>query len=758
ELEEAEEVEEAQTVQLTRDKLESVLREEAKHEEEGIQFGKYLLIEKIASGGMAEMWKAKQKGPEGFEKLVAVKRILPHLGENEDFITMFIDEGKVAAQLTHPNIAQIYELGEQDSSYYIAMEYIAGKDLRTIMRKGRKLNRSLSVELSVLLARNLLAGLHYAHRKKGFNNEDLNIVHRDVSPQNVLISYEGEVKLVDFGIAKAAAKNSVTQTGALKGKILYMSPEQAWGQTVDRRSDIFSVGVLLYEMLTGKRIFLADNEIAILQKVREWDPPPPSSANARVSSILDRIILKAIAKNPADRFQTADEMRSDLDSFLGTIKPSPKALDLGLYMRGLFSEEIAREVPELLESIKEEDYYEEPVIAEPPAPPEKELPEERPEEVERISAPPPEPEIPIEEELVEFEEEEEEVEPEEEAYIEEPVEEVTEPPEDFAEEQEEEPVKVPVPEEDVYQESEAETGIEVEEPEPAPVTPEAPTFEEFEEEKTEMMPEEKLEPLITAPAVTPKPEKEPEEKAEEAILFDDSFLKPSKKGFSFDFKNPVVMIGGGVGLLVIILVAVFAFMGGESEKPPAQPTISAADSQATAAAAVAMIANTPTPTPEPTITSTPEPTTEPTALPTRPPRPTDTPRPEDTATPIPTNTPPPTFTPQPTATPIPTKIPAGTYIEHPDVKPEILEKTAVTMPVAARKMNIEGTVLLRLLVSETGEVLDISVLRADDALEKSGCVKAAKDAVKDWRFQAATHQGVPVKTHFNVLIPFRQRR
>ncbi|PWT87509.1 MAG: hypothetical protein C5B54_12240, partial [Acidobacteria bacterium] len=227
---------------------------------EGINFGQYLLLSKIATGGMAELFKAKRKGVEGFEKILAIKRILPHMSDNEDFVTMFIDEAKLAAQLTHHNICQIFDLGKIETSYYIAMEYVHGKDLRAVMKASRQKDKPIPIELAVLITSKISSALDYAHRKRDANGQPLNLVHRDVSPQNILISYEGDVKLVDFGIAKAATKVHVTQHGALKGKLLYMSPEQAWGKSVDRRTDIFSLAVVLYEMLAGRPLFFEDND------------------------------------------------------------------------------------------------------------------------------------------------------------------------------------------------------------------------------------------------------------------------------------------------------------------------------------------------------------------------------------------------------------------------------------------------------------------------------------------------------------------
>ena len=220
------------------------------------QFGQYEVLERIASGGMAELSKARRSGVEGFQKIVAIKKILPHLADNDEFITMFADEAKLAAQLNHPNIVHIFDLGKIEAGgYFIAMEFVDGRDLRSLLQSARDFGTPLPVPLAVYIASKIAAALDYAHRRRDGEGRELNIVHRDVSPANILISYEGDIKLCDFGIAKAASKASETQSGALKGKVQYMSPEQAWGRPLDRRSDIFSLGCVLFEMLAEQKLF-----------------------------------------------------------------------------------------------------------------------------------------------------------------------------------------------------------------------------------------------------------------------------------------------------------------------------------------------------------------------------------------------------------------------------------------------------------------------------------------------------------------------
>src|SRR5437773_4062107 len=217
------------------------------------------------------------------------------------------------------------------------MEYIDGYDLKNILRKAQERDTPLSVEIALFVASKIAAALDYAHRKRDFEDKEMGLVHRDVSPQNVLISEEGDIKLCDFGIAKAASKASHTQAGALKGKLQYMSPEQAWGKAIDRRSDIFALGGVLFEMLTNRKLFTGDNEISILDQVREAKVDPPSKFNEDVTPEVDRIVLKALAKEPSDRFQSAAEMARDLDAVLYEIKPTPTSADLAIYMHRLNS-------------------------------------------------------------------------------------------------------------------------------------------------------------------------------------------------------------------------------------------------------------------------------------------------------------------------------------------------------------------------------------------------------------------------------------
>jgi eukaryotic-like serine/threonine-protein kinase len=314
-----------------------------------IPFGKYLLLDRINIGGMAEVWRAKTFGAGGFERLVAIKRILPNIAEDEEFITMFIDEAKITVQLNHANIAQIYELSSIASSYFIAMEYVSGKDMRAVFDRCRKRGEPAPIPLSCYLIAQCSEGLDYAHRANDKMGRPMNIVHRDVSPQNALISYEGEVKVIDFGIAKAAGKATKTQAGILKGKFGYMSPEQIRGLPLDRRSDVFAIGVCLYEMLTGERLFVGDSDFSVLEKVRKVEVLPPSHFNRKIPDALEKIVMKALAKDVDERYSYASEVAEDLRKFLYTSGYSFGRKDLAAFMKATFAEDVEKEKQRLQE-------------------------------------------------------------------------------------------------------------------------------------------------------------------------------------------------------------------------------------------------------------------------------------------------------------------------------------------------------------------------------------------------------------------------
>lgn len=310
-----------------------------------IPFGRYYLMDRVAVGGMAEVFKAKSLGAEGFSKVVALKRILPNIAEDQEFITMFIDEAKIAVQLSHANVARILELGEDRGTYFIAMEYIQGKDLRTIFERAKRTeDKSIAALMAAYIISRVCEGLDYAHRKKDDTGKPLCIVHRDVSPQNILVSFDGDVKLIDFGVAKAQNKITRTQAGILKGKFSYMSPEQVQGLPLDQRSDIFGLGIVLHEMLVGQRLFVGKSDFQTLEKVRKAEAVKPSEINPNIPPELDEITMRALSRDPNTRYTYASEMHEDLQRFLYSRSPVYSRKNLSSYMHEVFGEDLTKEL------------------------------------------------------------------------------------------------------------------------------------------------------------------------------------------------------------------------------------------------------------------------------------------------------------------------------------------------------------------------------------------------------------------------------
>ncbi len=307
------------------------------------RFGKYLLLEKLATGGMAQLYRAKIIGVEGFEKFIAIKQILPHLAHEEELITSFIDEAKLAALLNHQNVVQIYDFGSMENSYFITMEFLFGKDLRAVNAKAKEKGTPVSLENALYLISKVCAGLDYAHKLKDFQGKSLNIIHRDISPQNVFLTYEGDVKIVDFGIAKAASQSTITQVGMIKGKVSYMSPEQAAGKVIDHRSDIFATGILLYELVAGGRMFKGDDTLQILSKVREAEFTPLGTLKGGLPEKLYDIVAKALAKEPEDRYQSLADMQADIEECIFRLNLRPSGRSMAEYLKILFAEEIESE-------------------------------------------------------------------------------------------------------------------------------------------------------------------------------------------------------------------------------------------------------------------------------------------------------------------------------------------------------------------------------------------------------------------------------
>ncbi len=313
-----------------------------------VTFGGYTLLERLAMGGMAEVFLAR---PEGQDRLVAVKRILPSVAADDDFIAMFIDEAKIAGQLTHPNIAQILDIGRINNSYFIAMEYVSGQDLRGLWDRTREAApstpRGMPIPIVCHLVKKLAEALDHAHRKRDAKGRPLGIIHRDVSPQNVLVSYDGELKIIDFGIAKAANRIVKTQTGVLKGKFAYMAPEQARGDPIDHRSDVFAIGVILYELLTGERAFRGDTDFVLLEKVRRVDVVAVRELRSDLPRELERIVNKALSREAGDRYAWASVLAGDLDRFMSDQGITTSRDELGAFVRRLFRDEHAEEVARL---------------------------------------------------------------------------------------------------------------------------------------------------------------------------------------------------------------------------------------------------------------------------------------------------------------------------------------------------------------------------------------------------------------------------
>jgi eukaryotic-like serine/threonine-protein kinase len=307
------------------------------------RFGKYTLVDRIAVGGMAEIFLARQAGLEGFEKTIVIKRIRPHLSKQASFVKMFLNEAKLAAQLNHPNIVQIYDLGKIGESYFIAMEYIFGRDMRRIIPKADSLGIPFPMVYALKIASSVCEGLYYAHQKVDLYGNPLNIVHRDVTPENIFVSFDGTVKVLDFGIAKAANQIEQTRAGEIKGKLSYMSPEQCMGKLLDCRSDIFSLGVVLYEWLTGFKLFTGDSEVAILKSITEGKIYAPSYFKADIPEAVEAILMKALEKDRDQRYQTAWEMQYDLDQFLSQYEFTPSNIHLSNFLKQLFNDELEEE-------------------------------------------------------------------------------------------------------------------------------------------------------------------------------------------------------------------------------------------------------------------------------------------------------------------------------------------------------------------------------------------------------------------------------
>ncbi|HSS40258.1 MAG TPA: protein kinase [Polyangia bacterium] len=281
-----------------------------------VTFGRYTLLEKLAVGGMAEVFRAKIHSSHGFEKFLVVKRILPHLAADPSFVAMFIDEAKLTAQLTHPKIVQILDFGAVDGQYFTALEFVDGFDALGLLRIAAQKRVRVPPPIAVFIVQEILEALDYAHNARDMEGKPMQIVHRDISPSNIFVSKRGDVKLGDFGIAHAQRRDSKTQAGTLKGKYGYMSPEQVVGRPIDARSDLFAIGVVLAELLTGRRLFSAAADLDVLLKVRDVRLDRLDKYGTDIPPALDHIVRGALKKDPAERPQTASELRDQLSDYL----------------------------------------------------------------------------------------------------------------------------------------------------------------------------------------------------------------------------------------------------------------------------------------------------------------------------------------------------------------------------------------------------------------------------------------------------------
>lgn len=305
-------------------------------------FGKYTLIHKLGTGGMAEVFLAKEPLPHGLERLVVVKRLLPYISEDEKFITLFLDEARLVAQLNHPNIATVYDFGEVNGEYYIAMEYVDGPTLSKFIKSCRSYG-GVPLAHALYIIEQVLNGLNYAHTKKDIYGRPLNIIHRDISPQNIIISRDGGVKLVDFGVAKSSIQEHLTVAGTVKGKYSYLAPEVCLKKGWDQRVDLWAVGVVLYETLSGEPLFRRANELSTIKAVIEYPIPPIRKLRPELPSSIEEFLKKALERDPTKRFLTAQQMLLSLEEIIDKLNIRSSAIRLKLYL-----EKLIEESPELI--------------------------------------------------------------------------------------------------------------------------------------------------------------------------------------------------------------------------------------------------------------------------------------------------------------------------------------------------------------------------------------------------------------------------
>jgi len=303
-------------------------------------FGRYEVVKHLAQGGMAEVFLARTIGIKGFERYVVIKRIRAEQARDKSHVQMFLDEARLAATLHHHNVVQVHDIGEEQGEYFFVMEYVHGEDVRKLLTQVSSRGGRVPLEHVLTIVTAAAAGLHHAHEQCGPNRAPLGIVHRDVSPANILIGYDGSVKVADFGVAKAAHRTFETESGARKGKVAYMSPEQCVALPVDRRSDVFALGIVLYESLTVRRLFKDDNDFLTMTAIVQGKIPPPSTLWPEIPSELEAIVMKALSSSPDDRYATADHMRLALEEFAANASLRTSTTALADYMKTLFGQRV----------------------------------------------------------------------------------------------------------------------------------------------------------------------------------------------------------------------------------------------------------------------------------------------------------------------------------------------------------------------------------------------------------------------------------
>lgn len=303
---------------------------------------RYRVIEKIAAGGMAEVFRAESAGLEGFKKTVAIKRVLPHLSQKKEFIGMFLDEARLSATLSHSNVVQVFDIGVGDDTYFIVMEYVDGANLKAIIDQRKLMGQPMALETACLIGLKICEGLAYAHEARDDLGQPLGIVHRDVSPPNVLVTAYGEVKVVDFGLAKANSQLESSEPGVIKGKFSYLSPESALGEKVDHRTDIFATGIIVWEMITGQRLFMGDTDLATVRQVQAANIPPLSQYVKDVPPGLEHAMAQALAKDPRSRYQSARDFGRDLNRVMFGLQRPVSSFDLAGLVTDVRAEERRR--------------------------------------------------------------------------------------------------------------------------------------------------------------------------------------------------------------------------------------------------------------------------------------------------------------------------------------------------------------------------------------------------------------------------------